>query len=235
MSEENKFEIKKNTSYLFINSNKLKDSHPDYNGSANINNTLYSMSAWINKTNNNVEYLSISIKNKDEDIRISEKNTSKNSEIEEKVKNNKGYLIDISSEKKNERQPNLKGEIRAENILYSVAGWKKINRNNNEFYSLSLKEVDAKHNEMDSYIESQQQKYLNSSKHLEDFYDEKSNDDWDINDIFGNNDNEEKNHTKTPDTNISKPVNIFEKNLNHSLEDELLSLLESDQNNKTED
>lgn len=45
---------------LFKNDRKETDSHPDYNGSINIEGTEYWLSAWINEDKNGKKYMSLS-------------------------------------------------------------------------------------------------------------------------------------------------------------------------------
>ena len=51
---------KENKGVLFKNKNKKTDSHPDYNGSINIDGTDYWLSAWINESQDGQKYMSLS-------------------------------------------------------------------------------------------------------------------------------------------------------------------------------
>ena len=62
MSEEKKYP---NSGILFTNEKKEKDSHPDRQGSANIDGVDYWISGWI-KTGNKGKFLTLSFKRKDE-------------------------------------------------------------------------------------------------------------------------------------------------------------------------
>lgn len=52
-----------NNGSLFKNSNKEKDTHPDYTGEANVNGVLYFMDAWI-KEGTGGKWMSFSFKKK---------------------------------------------------------------------------------------------------------------------------------------------------------------------------
>ncbi len=49
-----------NKGVLFKNKKKETDSHPDYNGSINVDGTDYWLSAWINKDKDGNSYMSLS-------------------------------------------------------------------------------------------------------------------------------------------------------------------------------
>ena len=51
---------------LFTNSRKEKDTHPDYNGSLNVNGVDYWISGWKKKDRNDNTFLSLSVKPKDQ-------------------------------------------------------------------------------------------------------------------------------------------------------------------------
>ena len=44
------YEHKENKGSIFKNDKKEKDTHPDYTGQANVNGTVYNVSAWINES-----------------------------------------------------------------------------------------------------------------------------------------------------------------------------------------
>lgn len=50
---------------LFKNERKEKDSHPDYKGSAVVDDVDYWIDAWLKKDRNDKTYMSISFKKKD--------------------------------------------------------------------------------------------------------------------------------------------------------------------------
>ena len=65
------YEHKENKGSIFTNEKKEKDTHPDYTGQANVNGTVYNVSAWINESKTGKKYfvLSFSIpKVKDEEL-----------------------------------------------------------------------------------------------------------------------------------------------------------------------
>jgi hypothetical protein len=55
---------KNNTGFLFLNKNKLKDTHKDYEGSANIEGVQYWISAWVKQSDQSGKYLSIAFDQK---------------------------------------------------------------------------------------------------------------------------------------------------------------------------
>lgn len=57
--------MKENTGSLFKNDKKESETHPDYKGSAKINNEEYWMSSWINKSADGKTYMSFKFKIKD--------------------------------------------------------------------------------------------------------------------------------------------------------------------------
>lgn len=55
-----------NRGVLFRNDRKEGDKDRDYNGTINVDNTEYWLSAWINKSKDGKSYMSLSVKPKDE-------------------------------------------------------------------------------------------------------------------------------------------------------------------------
>jgi uncharacterized protein (DUF736 family) len=65
------YEHKENKGSLFNNEKKEKDTQPDYQGQANVNGTLYNVSAWINESKGGKKYFGLSFsipKSKDDDL-----------------------------------------------------------------------------------------------------------------------------------------------------------------------
>ena len=53
------FEHKENKGSIFTNEKKEKDTHPDYTGQANVNGTIYNVSAWINESKTGKKYFGL--------------------------------------------------------------------------------------------------------------------------------------------------------------------------------
>ena len=60
MQEKKKYVQPENRGNLFVNEKKQKDSHPDFQGTININGKEWALAAW-NKEGNRGDYLSISV------------------------------------------------------------------------------------------------------------------------------------------------------------------------------
>lgn len=54
------YEHKENKGSIFKNDKKEKDTHPDYTGQANVNGTVYNVSAWINESKSGKRYFGLS-------------------------------------------------------------------------------------------------------------------------------------------------------------------------------
>ena len=54
------YEHKENKGSIFKNDRKEKDTHPDYTGQANVNGTVYNVSAWINESKGGKKYYGLS-------------------------------------------------------------------------------------------------------------------------------------------------------------------------------
>ena len=67
------YEHKENKGSIFKNENKEKETQPDYTGQANVDGTVYNVSAWINKSKGGKKYfgLSFSIPKSKEDKPLS--------------------------------------------------------------------------------------------------------------------------------------------------------------------
>jgi hypothetical protein len=57
---------KTNAGSLFRNDRKQADTHPDYNGSVDIEGTAYWINAWMKTAKNGTKFMSLSFKRKDE-------------------------------------------------------------------------------------------------------------------------------------------------------------------------
>ena len=53
------YEHKENKGSIFKNEKKEKETHPDYTGQANVNGTLYNVSAWINESKGGKKYFGL--------------------------------------------------------------------------------------------------------------------------------------------------------------------------------
>ena len=65
------YEHKENKGSIFTNEKKEKDTHPDYTGQANVNGTIYNVSAWINESKTGKKYFGLAFsipKPKDEEL-----------------------------------------------------------------------------------------------------------------------------------------------------------------------
>ncbi len=65
------YEHKENKGSIFTNEKKEKDTHPDYTGQANVNGTVYNVSAWINESKTGKKYFGLAFsipKQKDEEL-----------------------------------------------------------------------------------------------------------------------------------------------------------------------
>jgi len=65
------YEHKENKGSIFTNEKKEKDTHPDYTGQANVNGTVYNVSAWINESKTGKKYFGLAFsipKVKDEEL-----------------------------------------------------------------------------------------------------------------------------------------------------------------------
>jgi len=65
------YEHKENKGSIFTNEKKEKDTHPDYTGQANVNGTVYNVSAWINESKTGKKYFGLAFsipKSKDEEL-----------------------------------------------------------------------------------------------------------------------------------------------------------------------
>ena len=67
------YEHKENKGSIFKNEKKEKETQPDYTGQANVDGTVYNVSAWINKSKGGKKYfgLSFSIPKSKEDKPLS--------------------------------------------------------------------------------------------------------------------------------------------------------------------
>lgn len=84
--EDDKFEIKSNTGYLFDNIHKNKQSHPDIRGEINIEGKLYTVAGWKKTTSKNIDFFSLSIKEKiSEEEYIKKRDTKEADFIDSKV------------------------------------------------------------------------------------------------------------------------------------------------------
>ena len=54
------YEHKENKGSIFKNEKKEKETHPDYTGQANVDGTVYNVSAWINKSKGGKKYFGLS-------------------------------------------------------------------------------------------------------------------------------------------------------------------------------
>ena len=53
------YEHKENKGSIFKNEKKEKETHPDYTGQANVNGTIYNVSAWINESKTGKKYFGL--------------------------------------------------------------------------------------------------------------------------------------------------------------------------------
>tara|TARA_X000000950_G_scaffold230291_1_gene278436 strand:- start:2131 stop:2358 length:228 start_codon:yes stop_codon:yes gene_type:complete len=53
------YEHKENKGSIFKNDKKEKDTHPDYTGQANVDGTVYNVSAWINESKSGKKYFGL--------------------------------------------------------------------------------------------------------------------------------------------------------------------------------
>ena len=53
------YEHKENKGSIFKNEKKEKETHPDYTGQANVDGTVYNVSAWINESKGGKKYFGL--------------------------------------------------------------------------------------------------------------------------------------------------------------------------------
>lgn len=60
------FQQKENTGALFRNDRKEKESHPDYQGSLNVDGVDYWLSGWLNESKDGRKYFGLQVKPKEQ-------------------------------------------------------------------------------------------------------------------------------------------------------------------------